>query len=366
MDPLSRRRFLGQAPALGAALPQAPPRRAFTEPLRIGCLNVASYSHLPGLWAPLLNPRPGQKDTPFTGMRITHCWDIEPAKADEFAREYGCTAVRNFDDMLGKVDGIISGGYYNHPWNHLLHAPYLEAGLPNLVNRPFANSLARARKLIELARKHRAALLVPSAHEHNEAIARARAWAAGKKILCYAATNSFDDYPTHGVHGVYMVCRAVAEAGYPVVAASYQARSWHSPPGVMTFEHADAAGRSFFGTLHQVAGSWGTVEIHTPEEYGGKPFLIQPGTGFPYNKTEVWAPALWAFQHMALHGEMPQTLDQIYHKTQVFLAGWKSILENDGRPVRLEAVPVDWESPVDLPNHPGDQTAALFRKKFGK
>ena len=118
------------------------------EPFRIGFLNVASYSHIP-LWAPAINPRVGEKDTPFTGMRITHCWDIEYEKAKAIAEPYGCKVVKNFDDMLGKVDGVISGGYYNHPWNHILHEPYLEAGLPNLINRPFSNSLAKAQKMIE-------------------------------------------------------------------------------------------------------------------------------------------------------------------------------------------------------------------------
>ena len=42
------------------------------EPFRVGFLNVASHSHMP-LWAPAINPRVGQKDTPFTGMHITHC-----------------------------------------------------------------------------------------------------------------------------------------------------------------------------------------------------------------------------------------------------------------------------------------------------
>ncbi|MBI3665419.1 MAG: hypothetical protein HY236_04215 [Acidobacteria bacterium] len=362
---INRRSFFGQATGASLAA-QRQPSRVFSDYFRVGCLNVSSYSHLKDLWAPLINPRPGEKDTPFTGMRITHCWDIDPDGAEEFARIYGCHPVKNFDDMLGKVDGIISGGYYNHPWNHILHEPYLEAGLPNLINRPFANSLSKTRRMIEAARKHGAKILAPSSHEHNEAIARARSWAAGKKILCYSATNSFDDYPTHGVHGVYMICRAIAEAGNPVVSVGYRAKSWHSPPGVMAFEHADKDGRPFFGALHQVSGSWGTLEIHTPEEYGGKDFAIQRGTEYPYDKTEIWAPALWAFQNMALHGVMPQTLEQIYHKTNVFLAGWKSVLENGGKPVRLEEVPEDWESLVELPNHPGDLTVSLFQKKFGK
>jgi hypothetical protein len=237
--------------------------------------------------------------------------------------------------------------------------------LPNLINRPFANSLSKARKIIEMAKKHNAAILVPSSHEHNESIARAKAWAAGKKIICYNATNSFDDYPTHGVHGVYMICKAIAEAGNPVESVSYKARSWYSPPGILTYEHKGEDGESFYGTLHQVSGSWGTIQIHTPEHYGGESFNIYRGTGYPFNKTEVWAPTIWAFQNMALYGEMPQTFDQIYHKTNVFLAGWKSILENDGKAVKLSDIPEDWESPVILPNHPDHTTGELFKKRFG-
>ena len=68
---------------------------------------------------------------------------------------------------------------------------------------------------------------------------------------------------------------------------------------------------------------------------------------------------------MAMNGVMPQSFEQIYRKTNIFLAGWKSILENDGKPVKLVEVPEAWESPVDLSNHPGDPTVAMFVKKFG-
>ena len=162
-----------------------------------------------------------------------------------------------------------------------------------------------------------------------------------------------------------MICRALAEAGNPVVSVAYRARSWYSAPGLLTFEHRDKDGRQFFGSLHQVSGFWGTVQIHTTDEYGGKNFIIRPGTGYPFDKTEVFAPTIWAFQNMAVNGDMPQTFEQIYQKTKVFLAGWKSVLENDGRPVKLEEVPEEWASPVELPNRPGDPTVSLFRKMFG-
>ncbi len=369
----SRRKFVSAVSASGMALaggkamaaPQDGGPETSNGELRIGCLNVGVYSHLPPVWAAILNPRQDKQEIAFTRMRITHCWDIEPDKAQEFAKEFDCTAVKNFDDMLGKVDGIISGGYYNHPWNHILHQPYLEAGLPNLINRPLSNSMAMARRIIEMAQKHNAPVLVPSAHEHNEAIQQARAWITGKKILCYEATNSFDDYPTHGIHGLYLVCRAVAETGHPVISVSYRAESWHKPPGVLILEHKDGDGRTFYGTLHQVSGSWGTIRLHTPEAYGGKGFEIFPGTEYPYNRTETWAPTLWAFERMAAFGEMPQKYEDILHKHAVFMTGWLSILERNGAPVRLDEVPEDWEAPVTLPNHPEDNIVALFKQKFG-
>ena len=369
----TRRGFLRQAPVVGAGVAAAAPlvfagdrtERKPGDVFRVGCLNVSDYSHLPGGWAPVINPRLESGEIPLTGMRITHCWEIDADRAKGFAKTYGCQVVKNFDDMVGKVDGIISGGYYNHPWNHILHEPYLEAGMPNLINRPFSNSLAKAKQMVELARKNGATILVPSAFEHNDAIVSAKAWATGRKVLCYHATNSFDDYPTHGIHGVYVVCLAIAEAGNPIVSVSYRTKKWHRPPGIMTFEHRDKDGRQFFGTLHQISSGLASIRIHATKESSPRDFTIRSGTGYPYNKTVLWAPTVWAFQRMAMHGHMPQTFEQILHKNNVFLAGWRSVLSAGGDPVRLEEVPDDWETPVDLPSRPNNKTLALLRKKFG-
>jgi hypothetical protein len=45
--------------------------------------------------------------------------------------------------------------------------------------------------------------------------------------------------------------RAIAGAGNPIVSVAYQAKSWHSPPGVMTLEHIAADGRPFDQTDEQ-------------------------------------------------------------------------------------------------------------------
>jgi hypothetical protein len=161
-----------------------------------------------------------------------------------------------------------------------------------------------------------------------------------------------------------MIHRAIVAAGYPIVTVAYQAKNWYTPPGAMTLEHAGQSGHSFLGTLHQVAGSWGTLQVYTPEEYGGRAFDIQRGTGFPFNVTEVWAPTIWAYQRMAIYREMPESFESILQKTRVFLAGWRSVL-NGGKVVPVEEVPEEWESPVELPSRAGDPYPGMFRKLFG-
>ena len=82
MPQSDRRGFLkrGTVALAAAAQAGAQSREGRTGPFRIGCLNVHNYSHLLGLWAPLINPRKEKKETAMTGMRITHCWEIDAAK----------------------------------------------------------------------------------------------------------------------------------------------------------------------------------------------------------------------------------------------------------------------------------------------
>jgi hypothetical protein len=211
---------------------------------------------------------------------------VDPAKSAEFAKMYGCEAVRNFDGMLGKVDGIISGGYFEHPWNHRIHQPYLEAGLPNLINRPFANSLAKARQMIDTARKHGATIMCPSAFEYTEAAAHAKAWVTGKKILCYSATNSFDEYPTRRSYFIYdsPSDRGIGQSHYGRVSGQELARR----PGddVRTPRQG---GNSFLGP-HQIMAMGLVADPHA-EQYAGKSFNIatERSRSTLLGRLSVWA-----------------------------------------------------------------------------
>ena len=370
---ISRRSFLGHAPAAGALLcagatvAKAAEKPANKTPptIRLGVLNVGAYSHLTAKWGMLLNPRTDRGEISYTGMHITHCWDIDPKIAQQFGETYDCTAVRDFDAMLGKVDAIISGGYYNHPYNHLLHEPYLQAGLPNLINRPLTNSIHKAQQIVDLAQRHQAPLLVPSSMGHNDVVSQAREFVHSSPLLGYHAVVGAEDYPTHGIHGLYMLSRAIVDMGNPIQSVSFRAENWHSSPGLLTYEHQDQNGRPFFGTLQTGEFGVAAMQIHTKSQPLGRSFTLTTGTGDPYNVTEFWLPLLWVFERLIRTGQMPQSYEQILQKNRAFLAGWQSHLVKQGQPVKLEDVFPQWEAPVELPQLPPDPTWGLLQKRFG-
>ena len=77
-------------------------------------------------------------------MDITHVWDVNPEAAKKFGARMGAAVVDRYDDMVGKVDGVIFGGFYEVPWQHKLAQPYIEAGIPVYLSRPFAYRLKTA------------------------------------------------------------------------------------------------------------------------------------------------------------------------------------------------------------------------------
>ena len=90
----------------------------------------------------------------WTWLRFSYCWDVKPEMAQKFAARMGGTAVKTYDGMVGKVDGILFGGLYEVPWHHKLARPYIEAGIPVYLSRPFAFSLRDIDDILELAAKH--------------------------------------------------------------------------------------------------------------------------------------------------------------------------------------------------------------------
>lgn len=376
----TRRSFFGKvtaagaATALGAAPSHAAKRTASTcELINVGVVGVGDGSHLNyDIWSPMINPVPGKQwYGRTTRMKITHCWDRKPEVAAAYASEYGCEAVKNYDDMVGKVDGMIFGGFYEVKWWPQLTRPYLEAGIPCHINRPFAYSMKAARDMIERAKKHNTQIQCTDEREFIKESVTARGkieqlLKEGKNILGVNSDNSAGyEYPAHGVHGLYYL---LAILGLDVHQVSLQADSWWNNVtetsrkkmeyGLLTLQYngIDIPGvgkqdKKFMVAQQQLTGYASNANMRI--YYDGGWWDID--NHWTYNDRAMrmftlFFPTVLQMQRLFETREMIWDYDYILKKTNIFLAGFKSHLEHNGGFVRLTDVPEEWEAPCPHPD----------------
>ncbi|MEO1997755.1 MAG: Gfo/Idh/MocA family oxidoreductase [Planctomycetaceae bacterium] len=120
------------------------------------------------------NGRGVTRDQCVEGAQVVLGWpgdsSVAPQRIPEFQRqmvECGVELVASPVAMLGRVDAVLIlslGGEV-----HLERArPFLEAGLPTYVDKPFTCTQADARTLVDLAAQHNSTLFVSSALRYSD------------------------------------------------------------------------------------------------------------------------------------------------------------------------------------------------------
>ncbi len=374
----NRRSFFGKtALAAGATIAGATSASAQTknrptiELMKIGYLTCGEASHY-RIWPPMINPvDPSRWPGRTSRMIITHCWDSKPEAAKAFAEEYKCETVNHYYDMVDKVDGIIAGGYYECRWWPKLLKPYLEAGIPCFINRPFALSMKSARDLIAQSKKYNTPIMSSDAHEDlkDGLVAKHRVrnlLKEGKQILGANGTTDAREYTMHTVHGLYMVLPIF---GVDVQQVSFHAPGWwrtsipSSPKTMdwgilslqyngMNIEGYGKQDKPFIVTVHPLqggSGSRGTLRVFYSG--GWQDFdNYNIGGGDLFNsRYHMQAKTVFNMQQFFESREMPWSHEYILEKTRIFLTGFYSHMEKDGRMVSLDDLPEDWEAPSPYP-----------------
>ena len=323
--------------------------------IRVGILTTQG-GHINSIWGPLLNPVGGK--TRVSGMVMTHAWDIDSKNLDSFASTYDVQKVNHYYDMVDKVDGIIMADFASLFWNQDLVRPYLEAGTPIFINRPFASSLANALDMIETARKHNTPIMCGSSLEYVQAVDTIRSSIPELgEITGFVADNAMSDYATHGVHGIYFVYACLGGGAKSV---SFQADDWVRPNGVMTFQYAGRDGApDFYGSLlqpYRSGSAWIKVYgkgVTKRKDGHANDVSVERQMDWPREgrgavvDNAIWLPMLHAMQRMFETREMPESYEDIYEKTRLFIGGFYSHLELKGAPVQLDDIPLNWECPRD-------------------
>lgn len=92
-------------------------------------------------------------DKKFPGVEVTHIW----GETDEFARKAAAAGkipniVKDPKEMLGKIDALIVD--HRHAKFHLEAAtPFVKAGIPTFIDKPFCYRVDEGKKFLEMARK---------------------------------------------------------------------------------------------------------------------------------------------------------------------------------------------------------------------
>jgi hypothetical protein len=156
----------------------------------------------------------------------------------EQLKKYGVPLVARMEDLLGQVDAVMVTSQQGA--RHRERArPFLEAGLPTFIDKPFAASAADADVVIATARRHHAPLMSCSALRYAPEVQEAlrKSDTAGRLLSADVWTTAtlHDGNPGllhYGVHGVEMLytlmgpgcaeVRTVFEPGGEVVVGRWE------------------------------------------------------------------------------------------------------------------------------------------------
>ncbi len=115
------------------------------------------------------------------GVTLTAVVDTNRARADELAAAHHTGAAYDFRDVLGRIDAVtVAVPTETHCE---IAVPFLEAGIPALVEKPIARTLAEADAMICASHRTEAALAVGHTERFNPAVAAARPLLADPRFI---------------------------------------------------------------------------------------------------------------------------------------------------------------------------------------
>ena len=360
----SRRSFFGSALAGAATLSAASTANANPIPFRrkrpsslemieIGVICTGGYNHMNREWILYMNPPLGELQGGFwprsTGMVATMCWDPDREHVEEWSQKHDVKIVDNYYDMVDKVDAVILADYAACGWFPQLTKPYLEAGIPCLINRPFALSLKDAIEMNERSKKYNTPIFVPSPFESRMEVIRQKynlkqLLDEGALIQGAFQNNISHEYAAHGCHGIYNLHEVLEPE---VKAVGFQNDNvWNKyNSGMMTWRCGQKNGHDYFACVQMgsIYKSHGSQVIITDK---GRLFEQYDRAGGIYEQLR-WHnyPSLFEFAKMVETRKMQQTYEHILSKTKTILTGFYSNLEKNGQMVDVADLPETWRAP---------------------
>ena len=364
----TRRNFIGMGAltlsgtATGTAIGQEQRKRSAGDLLKIGLI-LGEWAHSTG-WGRMMNGIIDDRTFPKrTGMIYTHVWHINRDVAEEFAKKYGIgTVVKSFDDMVGKVDGVIIDTLFQTPWVYRLARPYIEAGIPVFSDRPFADAVWKVKEIIELSKKYKTPFWSGSSLEQMLQTIEAIQNNPPESISGYETwSEGTPDFYSHGLHGLWWTYRTT---GGGIHAIAHKTECWYEGGGTSTIIHNDKGNGPFTGKIYHKKRD--NCLIYTTFKGSDRVYRYDLKGEW---ETFVYLPLLLKVQDIFYFGEngLPETYDNFLEKCKFFIAGFRSILRENGDFVELDELDEDWSigCPWGHMHMPGMDIYRAYTKLFG-
>ncbi len=94
--------------------------------------------------------------------------DIDLDRAKRLAKKYNCEAISNAAELIGKVDAVtIAAPTSDH---FALARPFIQAGIPVLIEKPLASDTSQAKNIVALARQNNCLVAVGHSERCNPVV----------------------------------------------------------------------------------------------------------------------------------------------------------------------------------------------------
>jgi predicted dehydrogenase len=150
------------------------------DPVRIAVIGVG---HLGRHHARILSS--------MEGARLTAVVDTIPERAQEVASATSARALTDYRDLLDEVDAVVVAVPTES--HREVAVPFLERGIPVLVEKPMSRSIEDADLMLDAAGRGRAMLAVGHTERHNPAVATAMRLVTAPRFIEVHRLSAFPD-----------------------------------------------------------------------------------------------------------------------------------------------------------------------------
>lgn len=255
-------------------------------------------------------------DKLFKGFTVDYVWGETKEYAQKAAADGQIpNIVSKTDQMLGKIDALIVD--HRHPKYHLEPAiPYIKAGIPTFIDKPFCYRVKEGKEFLEIAKKHKTPVtsfsVIPNQKSFNDFCKLMRKEAgnvlAGSSYGPCDIKSKWGGIFFYGIHQVEMVLKAF---GYNV-AKVLVVQNGNGSTGQLIYDDGKIV------TMDLVKEGCSTFGISV---IGSQKILNAP---IVYDKSH-YIPGIKRFTKMFKTGQEPETYENMLIPVAVLEALEKSV-----------------------------------------